>query len=218
MAQPSGPVRVFVVDDHEVVRRGVAALLAADPRTVLAGEAAGAAEALVRIAAARPDVAVLDARLADGSGIELCREVRSRHPSVACVILTAFDDDAAVLDAERAGAAGTLLKQVRGASLVDALVTAAAGGSLLDGATRPRAAERVRAADAVDPVLATLTPREREVLGLVAAGLSNRQVGERLGLAEKTVKNHVSALLAKLGMQRRTQAAVYGARVGPTAG
>lgn len=210
---PRPPVRVFLLDDHEVVRRGMTDLLDADPRTQVVGEAAGAAEALVRIRATRPDVAVLDARLPDGSGIDVCREVRSALPEVACVILTSYDDDDAVLAAVVAGAAGYLLKQVRGSSLVDGIVTVAGGGSLLDAAATRRVVERLREGDPVDPVLASLTHREREVLGLVAEGLSNRQIGERLHLAEKTIKNYVSGLLAKLGMQRRTQAAVYGAQI-----
>ncbi|MEO6880123.1 MAG: response regulator transcription factor [Mycobacteriaceae bacterium] len=215
---PPRPVRVFLLDDHELVRRGITDLLTTDPRTEVVGEAGGAAEALVRIAAIRPDVAVLDARLADGSGIDVCREIRSAMPEVACLILTSYDDDDAVLAAVVAGAAGYLLKEVRGASLVDGIVTVAAGGSLLDAAAIRRVVARLSEDDTLDPVLASLTLREREVLALVAEGLSNRQIGERLHLAEKTIKNYVSGLLAKLGMQRRTQAAVFGAQVARSTG
>ncbi len=211
--RPLQPVRVFLLDDHELVRRGIRDLLTTDPRTEVVGEAAGAAEALVRIAATRPDVALLDARLADGSGIDVCREIRSAMPQVACLILTSYDDDDAVLAAVVAGAAGYLLKEIRGASLVDGILTVAAGGSLLDAAAIRRVVARLSENETLDPVLASLTPREREVLTLVAEGLSNRQIGERLHLAEKTIKNYVSGLLAKLGMQRRTQAAVFGAQV-----
>ncbi len=215
---PPQPVRVFLLDDHELVRRGIRDLLTTDPRTEVVGEAAGAGEALVRIAATRPDVALLDARLADGSGIDVCREIRSAMPQVACLILTSYDDDDAVLAAVVAGAAGYLLKEIRGASLVDGILTVAAGGSLLDAAAIRRVVARLSEDETLDPVLASLTPREREVLTLVAEGLSNRQIGERLHLAEKTIKNYVSGLLAKLGMQRRTQAAVFGAQVARSTG
>ena len=212
------PVRVFLLDDHEIVRRGITDLLDADPRTEVVGEASGVAEALVRIRATRPDVAVLDARLPDGSGIDVCREVRSSMPEVACLILTSYDDDDAVLAAVVAGAAGYLLKEVRGAPLVQGIVTVAAGGSLLDAAATRRVVARLREDTSEDPVLASLTHREREVLDLVAEGLSNRQIGVRLHLAEKTIKNYVSGLLGKLGMQRRTQAAVYGVQHARSAG
>ncbi|HEX7353960.1 MAG TPA: response regulator transcription factor [Mycobacteriales bacterium] len=209
----TAPVRVFLLDDHEIVRRGIADLLdAADGLTVV-GEAATAAEARDRVPAARPDVAVLDARLPDGSGIDVCRDIRSALPDVHCLILTSYDDDDAVLAAVMAGASGYLLKQIRGTNLVAAIRRVAAGESLLDPAVTGRLLDRLRNGPADDPRLRSLTERERDVLGLIAEGLTNRQIGERLFLAEKTVKNHVSALLAKLGMERRTQAAVFGAEL-----
>jgi len=210
---PNGSVRVFLLDDHEVVRRGIANLLSAENGIEVVGEAATAAEALARIPAARPDVAVLDARLPDGSGIDVCRDVRSAMPAVRCLILTSYDDNDAVFAAVMAGASGYLLKEVRGASLVDAIRQVAAGRSLLDPSVTERLLNKLRQPAEADPRLAALTEREREILDLIADGLTNRQIGERLFLAEKTVKNYVSGLLAKLGMQRRTQAAVYGAQV-----
>ena len=205
-------IRVFLLDDHEVVRRGIADVLEADGITIV-GEAATAAEALRRIPATRPDVAILDARLPDGSGIDVCRDVRSSLPAVRCLILTSYDDSDAVFAAVMGGASGYLLKQIRGTSLVDAVRQVAAGRSLLDPAVTERLLTRLRQGSVTDPRLATLTDREREILGLIADGLTNRQIGDRLFLAEKTVKNYVSGLLAKLGMQRRTQAAVYGATI-----
>jgi two-component system response regulator DevR len=207
-------VRVVLVDDHEVVRRGVADLLEAEPDIEVVGEAGSVAEALARVPALRPDVAVLDVRLPDGDGVGLCRELRSRT-EVACLVLTSFDDDEALFDAILAGAAGYVLKQqVRGTDLVAAIRTVAAGGSTLD----PRAAglvmERLRAQEHPDAdPLADLTEQERRVLALVGQGLTNRQIGERLFLAEKTVKNYVSHVLAKLGVERRVQAAVLAARL-----
>jgi two-component system response regulator DevR len=205
------PIRVFLLDDHEIVRRGIADLLEAESGIVIVGEAGTAAEALARIPAAKPDVALLDGRLPDGSGIDVCRDVRSSMPQVHCVILTSYDDDDAIFAAVMAGAAGYLLKEIRGSSLVDAVRTVAAGKSLLDPAVTGRLLARLRDGAPNDPRLASLTDREREVLGLITEGLTNRQIGERLFLAEKTVKNYVSGLLTKLGMERRTQAAVYGA-------
>lgn len=206
-------VRVFLVDDHEVVRRGVADLLEAEPDLEVVGEAGSAAEALARIPALRPDVAVLDVRLPDGDGVSVCRELRS-STDVACLMLTSFDDDEALFDAILAGAAGYVLKQVRGSDLLSAIRTVAAGGSTLD----PRAArlvmERMRAQDhpEADP-LADLTAQERRVLALIGQGLTNRQIGAELYLAEKTVKNYVSSILAKLGLERRVQAAVLATRL-----
>ncbi|MFV2145391.1 MULTISPECIES: response regulator [Isoptericola] len=206
-------VRVFLVDDHEVVRRGVADLLEAEPDLEVVGEAGSAAEALARIPALRPDVAVLDVRLPDGDGVSVCRELRS-GTDVACLMLTSFDDDEALFDAILAGAAGYVLKQVRGSDLLSAIRTVAAGGSTLD----PRAArlvmERMRAQDhpAADP-LGDLTAQERRVLALIGQGLTNRQIGAELYLAEKTVKNYVSSVLAKLGLERRVQAAVLSTRL-----
>jgi two-component system response regulator DevR len=205
-------VRVFLLDDHEIVRRGIADLLETEPDITVVGEAGTAAEALRRIPAVQPDVAVLDARLPDGSGIDVCRDIRSSQPSVRCLILTSYDDEDAIFAAVMAGAAGYLLKQIRGTSLVDAIRQVAAGKSLLDPSVTERLLARLRDGHPRDERLASLTDREREILYLIAEGLTNRQIGERLFLAEKTVKNYVSAQLAKLGLQRRTQAAVYGAQ------
>jgi len=209
----SPDLRVFLLDDHEIVRRGIADLLEAEPGITVVGEAGTAGEALRRIPAAQPDVAVLDARLPDGSGIDVCRDIRSTLPSVRCLILTSYDDEDAVFAAVMAGASGYLLKQIRGTSLVDAIRQVAAGKSLLDPAVTERLLIRLREGTPRDERLASLTDREREILALIADGLTNKEIGERLFLAEKTVKNYVSGLLAKLGMQRRTQAAVYGAEI-----
>jgi len=206
-------VRVFLLDDHEIVRRGIADLLQAEPGFLVVGEAATAAEALRRIPAAQPHVAVLDARLPDGSGIEVCRSIRSSHPQIRCLILTSYDDNDAIFAAVMAGAAGYLLKEIRGTSLVDSIRQVAAGKSLLDPAVTERLLARLREGEPHDERLESLTDREREVLNLIADGLTNREIGDRLFLSEKTVKNYVSGLFAKLGMQRRTQAAVYGATV-----
>jgi two-component system response regulator DevR len=211
----TGPaaIRVFLLDDHEIVRRGIANLLSSEPDIEIVGEAGTASEALARIPAARPDIAVLDARLPDGSGIDVCRDIRSSHPAIRCLILTSYDDNDAVFAAVMAGASGYLLKEVRGASLVDAIRQVAAGRSLLDPSVTERLLDKLRQPAEVDHRLSALTEREREILDLIADGLTNRQIGERLFLAEKTVKNYVSGLLAKLGMQRRTQAAVYGSQL-----
>lgn len=206
-------MRLFLLDDHELVRRGFADLLAGVPDIEVVGEAGTVAEALARIPTCRPDVAVLDARLPDGSGIDVCREVRSRHPEVRCLVLTSYDDDEALFAAVMAGASGYLLKQVRSASLTGAIRAVAAGRSLLDPAVTGRLLERLQEPSRTTDRLAGLTAREREILGLVAEGLSNRQIAERLFLAEKTVKNYVSSLLAKLNLQRRTQAAVLAAEL-----
>lgn len=208
----SVPVRVFLLDDHELVRRGIADLLEAAGMTVV-GEAGTAAEAIARIPACHPHVALLDGRLPDGSGIDVCRDLRSSMPEMRCLILTSYDDNDAVFAAVMAGAAGYLLKEIRGNSLVDAVRQVAAGRSLLDPAVTERLLARMRDGEKGDPRLASLTARERQILDLIADGLTNRQIGERLFLAEKTVKNYVSELLHKLGMERRTQAAVYGADI-----
>lgn len=206
--------RVFLVDDHEIVRRGIAQLVDAEPDLDVVGEAGDIAEALRRIEATAPDVAVLDVRLPDGSGVDLCREVRSRHPEIACLMLTAYDDDEALRSAALAGASGYVLKDIRSAALVDA-IRASAAGRTVQSAQALRTAAQAAAAPVTGSAPASpdadLTYRERQVLDLIADGLTNREIGERLGLAEKTVKNYVSGLLAKLGMVRRTQAAVYGA-------
>lgn len=206
-------IKVFLLDDHEVVRRGIADLLEATADLTVVGEAATATEALHRIPAVRPDVAVLDARLPDGSGIDVCRDIRSQFPDTQCVILTSYDDNDAVFAAVMAGAAGYLLKEIRGTSLVDGIRQVAAGKSLLDPSVAGRLLSRLRAGEPKDERLANLTERERAILDLIADGLTNRQIGERLFLAEKTVKNYVSTLLAKLGMERRTQAAVLGSEL-----
>jgi two-component system response regulator DevR len=210
---PSEEVRVFLLDDHEIVRRGIADVLQAEPGITVVGEASTAGEALRRIPAAKPHVALLDARLPDGSGIDVCRDIRSSAPEVRCLILTSYDDNDALFAAVMAGAAGYLLKEIRGTSLVDAVRQVAAGKSLLDPAVTGRLLTRLREGAPQDERLTSLTDREREILGLIADGMTNKQIGENLFLAEKTVKNYVSGLLAKLGMQRRTQAAVYGAEV-----
>jgi two-component system response regulator DevR len=207
------PVRIFLLDDHEVVRRGIAELLGAVPGFEVVGEAGSVADALPRVLAARPDVAVLDARLPDGSGIDVCRDIRSAAPDTHCLILTSYDDQDALFAAVLAGASGYVLKEVRTSGLVDAIRQAALGRSLLDPALITQVMDRVRAGDAVDDRLAALSERERDVLALITEGLTNRQIGERLFLAEKTVKNYVSSLLAKLGMKSRTQAAVFGAEL-----
>jgi DNA-binding NarL/FixJ family response regulator len=204
-------IRVFLLDDHELVRRGVRELLESEDDMEVVGEAGTAEEALARIPPTQPDVAVLDMRLPDGDGIEVCRDIRAKRPEIACIILTSFADDEAVYAAIMAGAAGYVLKQVRGAELVDGIRHVAAGESLLDPAVTTRVLERLRKEP--EDELAGLTEQERRILNLIAEGLTNRQIGERLFLAEKTVKNYVSNLLAKLGMSRRTEAAVYAARL-----
>ncbi|MGP0108232.1 MAG: response regulator [Acidimicrobiales bacterium] len=206
-------VRVFLLDDHEIVRTGLRSLLEATDDLVVVGEAATVAEALVRIPAAHPDVAVLDVRLPDGSGVEVCREVRSQSPEIACVMLTSYADDEALFAAIMAGASGYVLKQVGGTSLVDDVRRVAAGESLLDPALTERVLERLREGPEDDPLLGTLTPQERRILDLIAEGQTNRQIADTMYLAEKTVKNYVSNLLTKLGMERRTQAATYAARL-----
>jgi DNA-binding NarL/FixJ family response regulator len=200
-------LRVFLLDDHELVRRGVRDLLEADGDIEVVGEAATAAEALARVPALRPQVAVLDVRLPDGDGVSVCRELRSQLPELACLMLTSFSDDDALLDAVMAGASGYVLKDIRGGDLVGAVRTVAAGGSLLDSTSTANVLARLRAKPAADP-LDVLTDQERRILELIGEGLTNRQIGERMFLAEKTVKNYVSSLLSKLGLQRRTQAAV----------
>jgi two-component system, NarL family, response regulator DevR len=205
------PVRVLLVDDHEVVRRGLRELLEDEDDISVVAEAGGVAEALVRAGATRPDVAVVDVRLPDGGGVELCRGLRSLPDGPRCLVLTAFDDEEALVGAIMAGASGYLLKQVRGQDLVTAVREVAAGRSLLDPQTTARVLDRMRRPVEVD-VLDALTEQERRVLELIGEGLTNRQIAERLFLAEKTVKNYVTAVLSKLGMERRTQAAAWVAR------
>jgi two-component system, NarL family, response regulator DevR len=213
-ASESGrPIRVFLLDDHEVVRRGLRELLEGEPDIEVVGEAESAASALRRIPALRVDVAVLDARLGDGSGIDVCREIRSQDESIKAIILTSYDDDDALFAAIMAGSAGYVLKQIHGTDLVDGIRRVAAGQSLLDPALIARVLQRLREGSGPPDELAALTEQERKILACIAEGMTNRQIGQRLFLAEKTVKNYVSSLLAKLGLERRTQAAVLAARL-----
>jgi len=213
--------RVFVVDDHEIVRRGIADMIDAEHDLEVVGEASTAQQALSRVAATLPDVVVLDVRLPDGSGIDVCRSILSAHPEVRCLMLTAYDDDRASYAAVLAGASGYVLKDIRGQKLIEGIRAVAAGRSLVTRAVSDKVVDSLTAtatatsseSSAANRDVPDLTLRERQVLGLIADGLTNRQIGERLDLAEKTVKNYVSGLLAKLGMERRTQAAVYGARL-----
>ena len=209
----TGVIRVFLLDDHEVVRRGVRELLDAEDDIEVVGEADTAERALARVPAVRPDVAILDVRLPDGDGIAVCREIRSSSEDVACLMLTSFSDDEALMQAIMAGAAGYLLKQIRGNDIVDAVRRVATGASLLDPATVARVTERLRQPSEEDERMARLTSQERKILALIADGLTNRQIANEMHLAEKTVKNYVSNLLAKLGMERRTQAAVFATRL-----
>ncbi|MEV7179011.1 response regulator transcription factor [Kitasatospora sp. NPDC093679] len=208
-AQASTQITVFLLDDHEVVRRGVHDLLDSEPDLTVIGEAATVEQALARVPALRPDVAVLDMRLPDGDGVTVCRELRSKMPELACLILTSFDDEEALLDSIMAGASGYVLKQITGTDLVSAVRTVAGGQSMLDPGATTRLMARLRG-DTAPPAsdMPALTDREREILALIGEGLTNRQIGQRLYLAEKTVKNHISRLLAKLGVERRVQAAV----------
>ncbi|MFE1383304.1 response regulator [Streptomyces sp. NPDC058740] len=213
---PVPATRVFLVDDHEVVRRGLRDLIDDEADMTVVGEAATAEQALARGPALRPDVAVLDVRLPDGDGISVCRELRSRLPELACLMLTSFDDEDALIDAIMAGAAGYVLKQIKGADLVAAVRTVATGQSMLDPATTARLMHSLRDPEPAKPPederLAVLSERERTVLDLIGEGLTNRQIAKRLYLSEKTVKNHISRLLGKLGVERRVQAAVIAAQ------
>jgi two-component system, NarL family, response regulator DevR len=210
---PRGPITVFLLDDHEIVRRGVKDMLEAEGDIKVIGEAGTASSALARIPALRPEVAVLDVRLPDGDGVTVCREIRSQMPEVACLMLTSFGDEDALLDAIMAGAAGYVLKQIRGSDLVGAVRTVATGQSMLDPRAASQLMARLRGQSAKRDPLAGLTPQERRILELIGEGLTNRQIGERMFLAEKTVKNYISGLFAKLGMERRTQAAALAVRV-----
>lgn len=202
-------VKVFLVDDHEVVRRGLIDLLGADPELDVVGEAGSVAEAMARIPAANPDVAVLDVRLPDGNGIELCRDLLSRMPDLRCLILTSYTSDEAMLDAILAGASGYVVKDIKGMELARAVKDVGAGRSLLDNRAAAALMAKLRGATAEPDPLSGLTDQERTLLGLLSEGLTNKQIADRMFLAEKTVKNYVSRLLAKLGMERRTQAAVF---------
>ncbi|MGK4582057.1 response regulator [Kitasatospora sp. HPMI-4] len=209
----NGQIRVFLLDDHEVVRRGVHDLLSMEDDITVVGEAGTAAEALTRIPAVNPDVAILDVRLPDGNGVAVCREIRSHRPEIRCLMLTSFSDDEALFDAIMAGASGYVLKAIRGTDLISAVRDVAAGKSLLDPIATSRVLERLRdGGEKEDERLAQLTKQERRILDLIGEGMTNRQIGNELHLAEKTVKNYVSSLLAKMGMERRTQAAAYVAR------
>ncbi|WP_307857517.1 response regulator transcription factor [Paenarthrobacter sp. DKR-5] len=207
----SRPVRVFILDDHELVRRGLQELLEGEGFEVL-GDTGSAVEATRRIPALQPDVSILDARLPDGTGIEVCRDVRSVDPSLRCLILTSYDDDEALRGAVLAGAAGYVLKEIRSTDLLDKIRRAAGGESLFDPRVEARVIDGLTAPDPEDPRLAALTTQERKVLAYIGEGLTNREIGQAMFLAEKTVKNYVSSMLAKLGFQRRTQAAVYVAK------
>ncbi|HEU5456772.1 MAG TPA: response regulator transcription factor [Nocardioides sp.] len=206
-------IRVFLLDDHEIVRRGLHDLLESEGDIEIVGESGSAREATARIPALRPDVAVLDARLPDGSGIDVCRDIRSTDPSIKALILTSYDDDEALFAAIMAGAAGYVLKQIDAGDLVDSVRRVAAGQSLIDPHLMARVLERVRSGPPEHEELAGLTEQERKILALIAEGMTNRQIGERLYLAEKTVKNYVSSILSKLGLERRTQAAVLASKL-----
>ena len=206
-------ITIYLLDDHEVVRQGLRAMLEASGRVEVIGESDSAEEAASRIPALKPDVAVLDARLPDGSGIEVCRQIRSVDPSLQALILTSYDDDEALFSAIMAGAAGYVLKDVRGSDLLDAIDRVSRGQSLIDPALMQRVLDRVRNGPRVAPELEGLTDQELKLLGLIAEGLTNRQISEQMFLAEKTVKNYVSNLLAKMGLERRTQAAVLATRL-----
>lgn len=209
----SGPIPVFLLDDHEVVRQGVRSLLESTGDIAVVGEAGLAVEAIPRIKATGPRVAILDVRLPDGNGVEVCREVRSEFPDVFCLMLTSYSDDEALFEAIMAGASGYVLKQIRGNELVQAVKRVALGESLLDPAVTGRVLRRLREPAPEDERLARLTDQERKILDLIAEGCTNRQIGQRLHLAEKTVKNYVSNMLAKLDMERRTEAAVFATRL-----
>lgn len=204
-------IRVFLVDDHEIVRRGLADLLELEADLEIVGEAGSTLDARHRIPAAQPDVAILDVRLPDGTGVEVCREIRDTSPKTRSLMLTSYSDDEALFDSIMAGAAGYVLKEIHGHDLVSAVRQVAAGQSLLDPAATQRVMERLRHAEEEEDQLAGLSPQERRILALIGEGMTNRQIGMRMHLAEKTVKNYVSNLLAKLGMARRTQAAAFAA-------
>lgn len=213
MSQDTPPIRVFLMDDHEIVRRGLTDLIGLEADMEVVGEAGSTTDAMHRIPAAHPDVAVLDVRLPDGSGVEVCRDIRSEMPEVRCLMLTSYADDEALFDAIMAGASGYVLKEIRGNDLIDAIRQVAGGKSLLDPQATQRVLERLRNGEKHDDRLDALSDQERRILELIGEGMTNRQIGETMHLAEKTVKNYVSSLLAKLGMERRTQAAAFVARL-----
>lgn len=211
MDRPDGPIRVFLLDDHEVVRMGIAALIEAEDDLTVTGQADSAATAMAAVAKASPDVAVLDVRLGDGNGIEVCREIRSTHPEVACLILTSFSSDQALVDAAMAGAAGFVVKQVKGNDIIEAIRKVATGAKLLDEAEARLALRRINESEFGD--VNRLTPQERRIFDLIGDGHTNREIADEMFLAEKTVKNYVSNLLTKLGMSRRTEVAALAARL-----
>jgi two-component system response regulator DevR len=213
MSRSAEKIRVYLLDDHEVVRRGLRELLESAGDIEVVGESGLAQEATSRIPALHPDVAVLDGRLPDGSGIDVCRDVRSVDPSIKALILTSYDDDEALFAAIMAGASGYILKQITGTDLVDGVRRVAAGQSLIDPSLTAKVLDRLRSGPDVTSELASLTEQERRILALIADGLTNRQIGEAMFLAEKTVKNYVSSILAKLGLERRTQAAVLATKL-----
>jgi two-component system response regulator DevR len=208
-APSTGPITVYLLDDHEIVRRGIKELLESEGDIVVVGESGLAQEAARRIPAIRPDVAILDGRLPDGSGIDVCREIRSRDASIAALILTSYDDDEALFSAIMAGAAGYILKQVHGTDFVDTVRRVAAGQSMLDPAVTAQVLERLRSGPKVDPSLQQLTQQEQRILELIGEGMTNRQIAGAMFLAEKTVKNYVSSMLSKLSLESRTQAAIF---------
>jgi DNA-binding NarL/FixJ family response regulator len=214
MTAVEGPIRIFLLDDHEMVRRGLRELFESQDDLEIVGESGSARDAEARIPALRPDVALLDGRLPDGSGVEVCRAIRSLDPTINAVILTSYDDDEALFASIMAGASAYILKQIVGLELVDVVRKVAAGQSLLDPSVTQRVLERIRTGNSTEPTeLQSLTPQERRILELITEGLTNRQIGEQLFLAEKTVKNYVTSILSKLGMQRRTQAAVLASKL-----
>ncbi|HWJ67238.1 MAG TPA: response regulator transcription factor [Nocardioides sp.] len=216
-AAPDGQIRVFLLDDHEMIRRGIRDLLESEGDIVVVGESDSAQEAVRRIPALRPDVAILDGRLPDGSGIDVCRDVRSQDPSIKALILTSYDDDDALFAAIMAGAAGYVLKQVRGNDLLDMVRRVAAGQSTLDPSVTAQVLDRIRSGPPVNKELSSLTEQELRILDLIGQGLTNRQIAREIHLAEKTVKNYVSSMLGKLGMSSRTQAAIYAVQHKPPA-
>ncbi len=214
MPERTDPIRVFLLDDHEMVRRGLRDLFDSHNDIEIVGESGSATDAEARIPALRPDVALLDGRLPDGSGVEVCRAIRSVNPAIKAIILTSYDDDEALFAAIMAGASGYVLKQIIGIDLVDVVRKVANGQSLLDPSVTQRVLERIRSGGSSEPTeLQSLTPQERRILGLITEGMTNRQIGAELFLAEKTVKNYVTSILSKLGMQRRTQAAVLASKL-----
>jgi len=213
MVSESARIRVYLLDDHEVVRQGLRALMQSVDDIEVVGESGSAVEATAQIPALHPHVAVLDGRLPDGSGVEVCRAIRSVDPTINALILTSYDDDEALFAAIMAGAAGYVLKEVRGTDLINAVRHVASGKSLIDPQLTTTLLDRIRNGPGTAPELATLTDQELKLLNLIAEGLTNRQIGERMYLAEKTVKNYVSSILAKLGLERRTQAAVLASKL-----